>query len=151
MQQFLQKQTRTTHTHARTHTIFPTTMPLNWKLSFGPSSVLNPSAGQSVSECPDLTWNQLNMKALLSRPPSVSPSWGVPGRYRWPAEATCECSENIKVVVGPLSSIWWYWQNSVSALLHPGSSLLCLLLAFTSMLSARRHARTREDRKGRRC
>lgn len=47
--------TNTHHTHTCAHTIFPTTMPLNWKLSFGPSSVLNPSAGQSVSECPDLT------------------------------------------------------------------------------------------------
>lgn len=140
MQQFLQNQ-YAPHTH--THT-FSSHMPLNWKLSFGPSSVPNPSAGQSVFECPAPTWNQSNTKALLSCTPSVSRSWGAPGTLRVACWGHLQVFRKWKgggwaIICLPFGDRAKFSQCTA----HPGSSLLCLLFGMTSTLSARRHARTR--------
>lgn len=142
--------THTTHTHAPT---FSSHMPLNWKLSFGPSSVPHPSAGQSVSENAPIQ-RELNWLRRRFCPTHLrSHGRGVrQGRYRWPAEATCECSENEKVVAGPLFVFHLVIeQNPVSAPLTLAlpSSVYCSALPPRSVPGDTQHESKR--RKGRRC
>lgn len=116
MQQFLQN-IHTTHTHK-----FPSHMPLNWKLSFGPFSLSQNLLHSNLCLWPNPAWNKLNIKAqyfhvlsifasrdeYYSKETSSQDAVGSPPRL--PGSP-----EHGKMVVWPLFVFHWVTGKSASA------------------------------------